>query len=188
MLNDAEADADVIPYLGKEGDPPALNLGVQAVQKLVEPLKGSNPNITCNRHFTSVSLTEDLHKDNFTAVGTAMPNKKRLPLALIGKQAKVREIGSSMFAFKGSLTMVLWHSKHSKHVLLFLPLNQNATITEKCKPEIVEFYNETKAGVDALDQNVRHYSIYRKTYVFYNIFGYICLQCTCFIPDATSSC
>ena len=42
------------------------------------------------------------------------------------------------------------------------------------KPETVEFYNETKAGVDALDQKVRHYTTYRKTKrwpmaVFYNI-------------------
>ena len=42
------------------------------------------------------------------------------------------------------------------------------------KSEIVEFYNKTKGSVDALDQKVRHHTIYQKTHrwplaVFYNI-------------------
>ena len=47
-------------------------------------------------------------------------------------------------------------------------------IAQRGKPEIIEFYNQTKAGVDALDQKVRHYSTCRKTKhrpqtIFYNI-------------------
>ena len=53
-------------------------------------------------------------------------------------------------------------------------LHHNSNIAESSKPEIVEFYNKNKTGVDALDQNVRHYSTYRKTHhwplaVFYNM-------------------
>ena len=70
--------------------------------------------------------------------------------------------------------MVSWHPKRSKHVTVLPSLHNNANITESSKPEIVEFYNNTKACVNALDQKVRHYSTYRKTYrqpltVFYNI-------------------
>ena len=47
-------------------------------------------------------------------------------------------------------------------------------IKESSKPEIFKFCNKTKAGVDVLDQKVRHYSICCNTYcwplvVFYNI-------------------
>ena len=88
-----------------------------------------------------------------------------------------------MFAFKNSLTTVLWHPKCSKHVLLLSSLHRNANITKTGKPEIVKFY--TKAGVDALDQKVRHYSIYCKIHQWpLTVFEYICFKCILFIPDA----
>ena len=93
-----------------------------------------------------------------------MPNGKHLPLQLLPKQARGRKIGSSVFAFKDNLTMVSWHPKRSKFVLLLSSLHHNSNIVESGKPEIVEFYNKTKAGVDALDQKVRYNTTYRKTY------------------------
>ena len=70
--------------------------------------------------------------------------------------------------------MVSWYPKPSKFVLLLSSLHHNSNIAESGKPEIVEFYNKTKAGVDVLDEKVHHYTTYRKTYrwplaVFYNI-------------------
>ena len=88
------------------GNALALNLGAQVVKKLAELLKG-----------LSVYLFEEPHKDNFTAVDTVMPSWKDLPLALLPKEAKGSEIGSSKFAFKDNLTMFLWLPKCSKHVL-----------------------------------------------------------------------
>ena len=103
-----------------------------------------------------------------------MPNRRHLPLSLLPKQARGREVGFRLFFFMDNLTMVSWHPKRSKFVLLLSSLDHNSNIAESGKPEIVEFYNKTKAGVDAFDQKVRHYIIYRKTYrwplaVFYNI-------------------
>ena len=120
---------NAIPYLGKECNAPASNLGTHVVKKLVESLKGSNRKITCDRYFTSVSLFEELNKDNLTAVGTVMPSRKHLPIVLLPKQAKGCEIGLSMFAFKDNLTMVSWHLKRSRHVLLLSSLHPNANIT-----------------------------------------------------------
>ena len=59
-------------------------------------------------------------------------------------------------------------------MLLLSTLHQTKETAKSEKPEIIEFDNQTKAGVDALDQKVRHYSTYRKTKcwpqaVFYNI-------------------
>ena len=53
-------------------------------------------------------------------------------------------------------------------------LHPNNNIAESGKPEIVEFYNKNKAGVDALDQIVCHYTAYHKSHrwslaVFCNI-------------------
>ena len=165
---------NAIPYLGKEGDAPAVNLGAQVVKNLVEPMKGTNCNVTCDRYFTSVDLFEDVYSNTLTTVGTVMPNRRHLPYSLLPKQAKGREVGSSLFVFKDNLTMVSWHPKRSKFVLLLSSLHHNSNIAESGKPEIVEFYNKTKAGVDALDQKVRHYTTYRETHrwplaVFYNI-------------------
>ena len=118
---------------------------------------------------------KELYNNNLTAVGTVMPIRRYLSLSLLPKQARGREVGSSLFAFKDNLTMVSWHPKRSKFVLLLSSLYHNSNIVESGKLEIVEFYNKTKEGVDALDQKVRYYTTYRKTHrwplvVFYNIF------------------
>ena len=103
-----------------------------------------------------------------------MSNRRHLHLSLLPKQARPREVGSSLFAFKDNLTMVSWHPKRSKFVPLLSSLHHNSNIVEIATPEIVEFYDKTEGGVDALDQKVRHYTTYRKTHhwplaVFYNI-------------------
>ena len=48
-------------------------------------------------------------------------------------------------------------------MLLLSTLHQINEIAQNGKPEIIEFYNQTKAGVDALDEKVHHYSTYQKT-------------------------
>ena len=120
--------------LGKEGNAPALNLDVQVAKKLVELSKGSDRNITCNQFFTSVCLFEELHKDNLTVVGAVMHNKKQFLLALLPKQAKGGEIGSSIFLFKDNFNKISWYHKRSKYAVLLLSLHHNAKIT---------FYNRT---------------------------------------------
>lgn len=86
-----------------------------------------------------------------------MPNRKRLPLTLLPKQPEGREIASNMFAFKDNLSMVWWHPKRSKHVLILSALHHNVNITESGKPEIVKFYKKTKTDVDALGQKILRY-------------------------------
>ena len=103
-----------------------------------------------------------------------MFNRRHLPLSLLPKQARGCEVGSSLFAFKDNLNMVFLHPKQSTFVLLLSSLHHNSNIVESGKPEIVEFYNKIKGGVDALDQNIRHYATYQKMHhwslaVFYNI-------------------
>ena len=70
--------------------------------------------------------------------------------------------------------MCSWVPKKGKLVLLLSTFYQTNEIAQSRKPEIIEFYNQTKASVDALDQKVRQNSTYQKTKhwpqaVFYNI-------------------
>ena len=165
---------NAIPYLGKEGDTPARNLGAGVVKKLTEPIKGSGRNITCDRYFTGVELFEELLEEKLTAVGMVMPHRKQLPIDLLPSHGKRREVGSSIFAYKAKTTMVSWKPSKNKYVLLLSTMHHNNNIENNGKPEIINFYNETKAGIDALDQKGCHYTTYRKTRrwpmaVFYNV-------------------
>ena len=68
----------------------------------------------------------------------------------------------------------LWYPKQAKVVLLLSTMHHDDMIGDSGKPEIIEFYNKTKVGVDALDQKIRHYTTYHKTprwplAVFYKI-------------------
>ena len=163
-----------MPYLGKDGDKVAVNLGATVVKKLVEPLHNSGRNITCDRYFTGVEMIETLKSNNLPVVGAVMPNEKYLPVELAKKAGRL--VGSSLFSFKDDLTMCLWVPKKNKLVLLLSIGHQSDKIGESRKPEIVEFYNETKAGVDALDQKVRHYTTYCKTKRWSMVVFYIILD------------
>ena len=59
--------------------------------------------------------------------------------------------------------MCLWVPSKEKLLLPLSTLHQTNEIVLSGKPEIIEFYNQTKVGVDALDQKVRHYPTYQKT-------------------------
>ena len=131
------------------------------VKTLVEPIHNTSRKFTCDRYFTAVELFEHLLNLKLTSVGTVMPNRKHFPIALTTKGN--REINSTLFAVKDSVTMCSWVQKKGKLVLLLSTLHQTKEIAKSEKPEIIEFDNQTKAGVDALDQKVRHYSTYRKT-------------------------
>ena len=45
----------VMPYLGKDGDKVAINLGATVVKKLVEPLHNSGRNVTCDQYIFNKS-------------------------------------------------------------------------------------------------------------------------------------
>ena len=97
------------PNLGEKGDKIVTNLGATVVKKLVEPIHNTSRIITCDRYLTGVELFEHLLKVKLTSVGTVMPNRKHLPIALTTKRN--REINSTLFTFKDSVTMCSWVPK-----------------------------------------------------------------------------
>ena len=75
-----------MPYLGKDGDKVAINLGVMVTKKPVKPLHNSGRNIRCDRYFTRIDMIETLISNNLTVVETIMPNRKYLPVELTKKE------------------------------------------------------------------------------------------------------
>ena len=107
-LCDAESHYcyNAIPYLGKEDNTPAVNLGATVVTKLVESIRNTHRSVTCDCFFTSADLFEDLHEDNLSLVRTIKVNRKNLPVKLLPSQGKERTVGDYIFAFKENTTMV----------------------------------------------------------------------------------
>ncbi|CAF1423305.1 unnamed protein product [Adineta ricciae] len=133
------------------------------VKRLVHPWINTRRTITTNYYFTSADLAEDLLDVQTTLVGTIRRNKKEIPRELQPNTQLLEQ--SSIFCFDRQLTLVSYVPKKSHVVILLSSLHHDQTIVddEKKEPEIILYYNDTKSGVDHMDQMVRTYSCKRKT-------------------------
>ncbi|CAH2006847.1 unnamed protein product [Acanthoscelides obtectus] len=60
---------------------------------------------------------------------------------------------SSEFAFTREKTFVSYVPKKNRSVILLSTMHHDKSVSDtNRKPEIIEFYNSTKGGVDSLDQ------------------------------------
>ena len=157
-----------IPYLGKQDTTSrsGVNLGHYYTVELTRPYHGSNRNVTTDNWFTSVPLITDLLTNyGMTLVGTVRGNKREIPLEMKAKET--RQHGSSAFLHTKEMTMVSYVAKTSKtkKKVAFLLSSQHTqpTVAASGKPEIMEFYNATKGGVDTFDQMCAVSSCSRKT-------------------------
>lgn len=100
-----------------------------------------------------------------TLVGTLRANKKEVPDVM--KDVTSRELGSTAFLYTDKMTLVSQVTKSSKKkkkiVLLLSSMHSIGSIGASGKPEVIEFYNSTKGGVDTLDQMCALYSCGRST-------------------------
>lgn len=170
FINDSESKYLLggIPYLGKQGTQPRgnLTLGHQFTRELTRPYHGTHRNVTTDNWFTSVPLVSDLLNNcGMTLVGTVRANKKEIPKEM--KEKGTRERGSSAFLYTKEMTLVSYVSDTSKTtkklVLLLSSQHSQPNIGTKGKPEIIDFYNSTKGGVDTFDQMCALSSCSRKT-------------------------
>ncbi|XP_047104473.1 piggyBac transposable element-derived protein 4-like [Schistocerca piceifrons] len=105
--------SDGIVYAGrKPHEPTQKKLGLNVVKDLVKNIEGSSKNITVDNFFTSVQLAEEMLQKQITVVGTIKQNKPEFPNEM--KPPASRAIHSSLFAFRGDITMV-------SHMLVHLP-------------------------------------------------------------------
>ncbi|KAB0803065.1 hypothetical protein PPYR_00035 [Photinus pyralis] len=155
-------------YVGQQPEGPFRmnNSPSSVVLRLVEPISGTNRNLTCDNWFTSIPLVVELLKlHSITFVGTIKKNKRELPPEFVN--TRNRDICTSMFGFQEDLTVVSYVPKKYKNVILVSSLHHDDAIDkltqDKFKPEIITYYNSTKGGVDNLDKLCATYNVARNT-------------------------
>ena len=150
-------------YLGKEGNQRQKGLGKKLILQLREPYQRSNRNITADNFFCDLELALELKAKGLTLVGTLRKNKRCLPQEFLPSRTK--EEGSSVFGFHAAgVTLVSYTPKKNKSVILLSSMHHDDAVDpESGKPEIIEYYNSTKGGVDSLDQLVHAYMCKRQT-------------------------
>ena len=159
-------------YTGKKNDNREKNQGENVVKTLTMPIYKSGRNVTMDNFFTTLNLSRYLLEQNITIIGTVKKNKTFLPKNF---QSNIGEAGECKFIFQDEATLVKYNAKKNKSVVSLSAQHSQPEIREDTgKPEIIHYYNETKGGVDTLDQIVRHFSCKRPTRrwpmaIFYNI-------------------
>lgn len=152
-------------YVGTQPDGPYSidNSPSAVVQRLVEPIRHSARNLTCDNWFTSVPLVRTLLSDyTLTFLGTMRKNKRELPPEFSNPTG--RPVGSSMFGFSRDMTIVSYMPKRNKNVLLISSLHHDDMIdVESQKPQMIIDYNGSKGGVDTLDKMCAAYDCARNT-------------------------
>lgn len=146
------------PYLGKEEMRPVhVTVGEHAVYRLMEPFYNSGRNVTTDNFFTTLSLAKNLRKNGLSLVGTINRAKKEVPDNF--KKTKDEIYSSKIISHEG-ITLTSYQCKKNKNVLLLSSLHENLNVSENEKktPEVIQYYNSTKYGVDVLDQMSRKYS------------------------------
>lgn len=152
-------------YAGKGApipNPRKLSIPTLSVLELVAPVMNTNRNITADNWFSSMELVNELLKVGLTYVGTMRKNKREIPLEFLPQ--KKRTVGTSEFGFTRDRTLVSHVPKKNTSVILVSSMHHSKNIDPITKkPEIILFYNETKGGVDTLDQKCACYSASRRT-------------------------
>ena len=134
----------------------------ELVKRLVTPWINKGRSVTTDNCFTSAELAEDLLGVQTTLVGTIQKNQSEIPREL--QSNCQRPESSSIFCFDGLLTLVSYVPKKNKAVILLSSMHHETIVSEEThkEPEIILYYNETKDGVDRMDQMVQTYSCKRK--------------------------
>jgi hypothetical protein len=151
-------------YTGKD-DTRQVALGEHVVLQLTSQLNGSGLNVTVDNFFTSLSLARQLQLKGMTLVGTFRNNRREIPRELTSY--KNRQLYSSIFSYtvEDRIQLVSYKSKKNKIVLVCSSQHSSKeTLPHRNKkPAVIQYYNETKGGVDALDQRIGAYSVQWKS-------------------------
>lgn len=179
------------PYLGKDEHRPANeSLSEYVVLQLMGPYLGKGRNVTTDNFFTSVKLAEKLEKKKTTIVGTMNRVRREIPPEIKSLKAPLHE--TTVLKNK-NLTLTVYQAKPSKNVLLLSSVHTNVSISTgpKKTPESIEYYNQTKYGVDVVDQMARLYSTKVSSrrwplQVFYNVLDLAAINAFVLYKDVTN--
>jgi len=146
------------PYVGKDEMRSANDrVSDRVVMQLMHPYLRKGRNVTTDNYFTSVKLATQLKEKQTSLLGTVNKIRREVPLPL--KKMK-EELHSCKLYKSGDITLTAYQGKVNKHVLILSTMHSDITIADNAKktPETVSSYNETKYGVDILDQMAKKYT------------------------------
>ena len=124
--------------------------------RLLKSYLNKERNVTSNNYFTSIKLVTELQKYRTSFRGTVNRIRKEEPAVV----KHMKEPLYSITLYKsGDVTMTIYEDKYKKNVVIFSTLHQNITIADNAKTrESVKAHNDTKYGVDNVDQMARKYT------------------------------
>ena len=130
--------------------------------KLIIPLFRQNFNVTCGNYFTSLDLSLRLAERQCSLMGTIRANRRKIP-DLLKKKRMLHNTMAVHSTGDTTATITSYQCKKSMSVNILSTVLKNVVIPEhnnpKCKPETMLFYNQTKVGVDVLDEMSRLYLV-----------------------------
>ena len=124
----------------------------------MDPFCNKGYNITLDNFFTSVDLAKKFIEKSTTIIGTIRKNRRDIP----NREAefKKKELYSSeVLTNKKGCSLTIYKGKKSKNVYILSTIHQHVKVNmthPKRLPESVQYYNNTKYGVDVMDQMARH--------------------------------
>lgn len=154
---------------------------MQTVIKLTKDIERTNLNVTADNWFPSVKFVDQLRDRVLTFVGTLNKNKKEVPTEF--SPQKERRVQSAVYGFHDDTTLLSIVPKKNKAVLLITSMHHSIeTNADVNKPEIVNYCNKTKGGMETLDMKTSIYGSNRKTSrwpmeVFYAMVKIASLNC-----------
>ena len=146
------------PYVGKdEMHSSTERVSDRVVIQLKRPYLCKGRNVTTDGYFTSVKLANQLKEKQTSLLGTVKKIRKEVPLSL--RKTK-KDLHSCKLYKSGDIALTACQEKLNKHVLILSAMHKDYTIANNAKktPETVSFYNETKCGVDIVDQMAKKYT------------------------------
>ncbi|KAF6198570.1 hypothetical protein GE061_008318 [Apolygus lucorum] len=166
-----------VPYLGKNSLPKDTTVENFAVKCLVDPIAGSNRNVTMDDYFTTVSLVTELVDDcKLTAIGQIKTNKKELPAFFSDMNYKHRKSGSSIVLYAGDVMAVSYKPCNNTGLLSLVSTchKGQALKNGSGKPQVVLDYEATRGAVEAFLGNCNKMTTNRKTFrwpltIFYHM-------------------
>ncbi|XP_073525350.1 uncharacterized protein [Phyllobates terribilis] len=152
--------ANGFPYLGKDDTRRAEDrLADHVVMKLLDPFLKKVRNVTTDNYFTSVKLAKQLKSKGTTIVGTLNKIRREVPKEI--KSMKEELYNTKVFRNEDNFTLTVYQGKPNKNVVILSSVHPDVVVASdsaKKTPETVKFYNETKYGVDVVDQMARKYT------------------------------
>ena len=124
----------------------------RVVTQLMRPYLCKRRNVTTDSYFTFVKLANQLKEKQTSLLGIVHKIRREVPLPL----RKMKDLYSCKLYKSGDITLTAYQEKVNKHVST---MHENITIANNAKtPKTVSSYNETKYGVDIVDQMAKKYT------------------------------